>query len=80
MAQNLDNGPGSVSGGEPVVKALTVSSIAAAIVSIGASVGLDLDPTAVLVLVVAVFGLATMIGARRARRSVTPNGNVVRRR
>lgn len=80
MAQKLDNGPGTVSGGEPVAKALGLSSIAAAIVTVAAWLGLDLDPGEVLVVLLGAVTLAQIFGVRFARRSVTPNGNVEARR
>lgn len=76
MAPPLDNGPRSVSGSEPVVKALGLSSIAAAVVVVAAWLGLDLDADEVLVVLLGVVALANTVGAILARRSVTPNGRV----
>lgn len=76
MAPPLDNGPRSVSGPEPVAKALGLSSIAAAVVVVAAWLGLDLDAEEVLVVLLGAVALANTIGAIFARRSVTPNGKV----
>lgn len=76
MAENLNNGPGSVSGDEPVAKALTIGNLVAAIVSVAAVLGLELNPADVLVIVIGTFSVANLVAGRRARRSVTPNGRV----
>lgn len=74
--KKLDNGPGTVSGEEPVAKALGLSSIAAAIVVVAAAFGLNLDAGEVLVVLVGAVTLANLVGTILARKSATPNGKV----
>lgn len=82
MTQNptkLNNGPGSVSGGEPVAKALGLSTVAAAVVTVAAWLGLDLDAGEVVIVLAGLVALANLVAGVVSRRSVTPNGLVEKR-
>lgn len=80
MAKNptLNNGPRTVSGSEPVAKALGLSSIAAAVVTVAAWLGLSLDVEEVVIVLVGAVALANTVAGIFARRSVTPNGLVAK--
>lgn len=76
MPEKMDNGPGSVSGSEPVGKALGIGTIVAGIVALAAMLGLELEPGQVLAVVLGIFAVANLVAGLKARRSVTPNGRV----
>lgn len=72
----LDNGPGAVSGTEPVGKALGIGTIVGGVVALAAMLGLELDPGQVLAVVLGIFAVVNVVAGIKARRSVTPNGRV----